>query len=183
MLSLYHATGWALRYSSELRCPGITSKWCKDVLWFEDARMSSEPHRTTCCCVLWYSNQHCWSLISWLSVKLAACSLLLSFDITFFFYCLIVSHQDWKAVTAPSLWNDLLFKQPSNGISDREIRLQCLGFSEIKSLIDGRKDEKGFSPWFCQWLWLYGNLNRATFELRQSRQLVAFVLYVHVYRF
>lgn len=101
----------------------------------------------------------------------------------FFFYCLIVSHQDWKAVTAPSLWNDLLFKQPSNGISDREIRLQCLGFSEIKSLIDGRKDEKGFSPWFCQWLWLYGNLNRATFELRQSRQLVAFVLYVHVYRF
>lgn len=60
---------------------------------------------------------------------------------------MVVSHQDWKAVTAPVLWNDLLFKQPSNDISDREIRLQSLsGFSEIKSLIDGRMDEKGSLP-------------------------------------
>lgn len=65
------------------------------------------------------------------------------------FYCLVVSHQDCKASI---LCNDLLFKQLINDISDREIRLQLLsGFSEIKSLIDGRKDEKGFLPQYCQW--------------------------------
>lgn len=68
--------------------------------------------------------------------------ILLSFD-HYPFYCLVVSHQDCKAVAASILWNDLLFKQPSNDISDREIRLQSVsGFSEIKSLIDGRKDGK-----------------------------------------
>lgn len=119
--------------------------------------------------IVFFTIQPTFLAVFWPSVKLAVCSLLLSFD-HYFFYCLVVSHQDWKTLTATILWNDLLFKQPSNDISDREIRLQSLsGFSEIKSLIDGRKDEKGFLSQYCQWLWLKGSLNRATFELRQSR--------------
>lgn len=58
------------------------------------------------------------------------------------FNCLVVSHQGSKASI---LCNDLLFKQLSNDISDGEIKPQSpSGFGEIKSLIDGRRDEKGF---------------------------------------
>lgn len=114
-----------------------------------------------CCCVF-------------LSIERPTTSLTLSlshFSSSFVtFNCLVVSHQDSEASI---LCNDLLFKQLSNDISDGEIRPQSLSGFEIKSLIDGRRDEKGFLPQYSQCL--NGHVRA------KASQLVAFVAYAHVY--
>lgn len=75
--------------------------------------------------------------IFWPSLAMALCSLLPLLYL-FLFYQL---GPDCKPAI---LADDLRFKHASNDISDGEIRPQSpSGSSEIKSLIDGRRDEKG----------------------------------------
>lgn len=149
----------------------------KDILLFQNVWMCHYVNVIRQQPIVFFSIQPTFLTVFWPSVKLAVCSLL-------FLLPGSISSRLETAVTASILRNDLLFKQPSNDISDREIRLQSLsGFSEIKFLIDGRKDEKGALPQYCQWLWLWRSLNRATFELWQPRRLVAFALYANVYHF
>lgn len=65
-----------------------------------------------------------------------------------------------------TLADDVAFKHASNDIPDGEIRPQSpSGRSEIKSLIDGRQDEKkGFSSQKSRWLSDAGGGVGAAFE-------------------